>query len=356
MARLILWAGQRFGRFAVVLFAAPALLIFCLWLLLIDSHIGLFLVTALIVLPLTMMAIASLLGIFVAGYGRSKVNGLSADEAPGLWSAWATVVGTRRMARTIIVVDDAFNASVMLERSFFGFVSNVVILRIGIPLLAVVDREALRAILSHELAHIINRDTNGGLRLAELEKVLEFVFAYASPEHTVSGRLLFYALDWLEQAFQREHVRLSREAEIEADRHSAESGEGADAARALLLVASAGELFKEKVYEPLEHELLGAMHPPRPPLVRMMEATKLLSDQVLLHTYAQKAWELPEDDDSGHPSWADRLRALGYAEVPQVKPVTSAALVEFFDESAIKGLVTTFDENWTNQVANSLER
>ncbi|KSV64871.1 hypothetical protein N185_34355 [Sinorhizobium sp. GW3] len=36
-----------------------------------------------------------------------------------------------------------------------------------------------------------NKDVNGSLRLAELKNTFDFVFSYASPEGTITGRLLY---------------------------------------------------------------------------------------------------------------------------------------------------------------------
>lgn len=103
-------------------------------------------------------------------------------EAPGLWSIWEKVAGSRIAARTIIHVDDELNASIGVERTLFGLLGSRYALTVGIPLLAVTDEDAITTILAHENAHLRNNDVNGSLRLAELENAFDFVFSYASPE------------------------------------------------------------------------------------------------------------------------------------------------------------------------------
>ena len=242
-----------------------------------------------------------------------------------------------------------------MERSLFGLARSRVILTVGIPLLAVTDQKAIVAILAHENAHVINKDTNGGLRLAEFDKTFAVAFEYAPPESTISGRLLFTALGWLAKSMEKEHTRLSREAEIAADRQAAESSRAAETAQALLLFAAADIFFDERVYEPLEREVLGAMHPPRPPLERLLEAARELLDRSLLNAYARKAVEQP-DKESSHPSWAQRLLALGFAEPPEVEPVAVTALSTLLNVDSSTQLIRDFDKAWTKKVARAYER
>ncbi|MBD9597677.1 M48 family metalloprotease [Ensifer sp. ENS05] len=355
MSRMILAAGRRFGRFAVFLFVLPAALLFSLWLSLLEHLPGWFLATAVIMLPVAMLAIAFLLGILFAGVRRSKVSGMTRAEAPGLWSIWEKVAGSRIAARTIIHVDDELNASIGVERPLFGLLGSRYVLTVGIPLLAVTDEDAITTILAHENAHLRNRDVNGSLRLAELENTFDFVFSYASPEGTISGRLLYDLLGFLGESFDLETARLSREAEIKADRDAASSGRSERAARALLLIASASEFLRETVHEPLRTELMGAVSPPSPPLKRVLQAAHKLTDQAVINTYALRAWDVPVDEKASHPSWAQRLSALGYSEAPQIEPVTTTALSSLLDESTSIRMTEAFDKAWTSRIANFLQ-
>lgn len=306
--------------------------------------------------PATALAAAFLLGTLVAGFRRSKAKGISSTEAAGLWSLWKNIAGPQRAARTTIVLDDNFNASVQEHRSLFGFPKPRVFLTIGLPLLAVMDDKAIAAVLAHEEAHVRNRDTNGSLSLAELEKTFEFVFEFAPPGQSISGTLLHAALDWMSTSFERENIRLSRDAEIKADRSAADSKDVEQAARALLLMAAATDLLDEKVYEPLQAELLGAMHPPRPPLDRIIEVAGQLSDPEVLQRHARKGWEKADDEKSTHPSFAQRLSALGLASPPNVEPVAVPALSALLHESFAKQKIAEFNKQWTREIANALRR
>lgn len=353
LAKTILAVGRRFGRFAVLLLLPPVAIIMTLWFSLMEEHLGWFLASAFVVLPIVMITIAFLVGMLFAGFWRKKIRGVSRSEAPGLWSAWESVAGSAVARKTTIVLDDRPNASVAVERTLLGFGQHY-ILDVGIPLLAVTDKQAMFAILKHENGHLLNKDVNGSLRLAELDRTFDFVFDFAPPDSSISGRLLFTLLGGLSQSFERETMRLSRDAEIKADRQAVSGGRAEDAAQALLLLSASIEFLEETVYEPLRHELMGAMSPPTPPLKRVSAAAVKLHDAELLNSYAQKAWAAPVDEHSSHPSCAQRLSALGYEECFPIKPVATSALA-LLEDGFAQRTIAALDEAWTNRVADQLQ-
>lgn len=323
------------------------------WFSLLDQHTGWFLALAFIALPLAMITTALLVGTFFAGFWKQRIRGISRSDAPALWSAWEDVAGSSTAKKTTIILDDELNASVMLQRTMLGLGQRY-ILRLGLPLLAITDEQAILAILAHENGHLRNKDVNGALRLAELERTFEFVFEFAPPDSTISGRVLFALLGRLSQSLEREMNRLSREAEIKADRQAAAGGSAEDAARALLLFAASAAFLKDTVYQPLRHELMGAMSPPTPPLKRVLAAAPKLNNVELLNTYARKAWTMPPDEDSSHPSCAQRLSALGYSECFPLAPVSMTALTLLEDGFAQRA-IAEFDQAWTDHVADRIQ-
>ncbi|TGP38758.1 hypothetical protein EN826_003820 [Mesorhizobium sp. M1D.F.Ca.ET.183.01.1.1] len=356
MSRLVLLAGERFGRFAVLLFALPLFVPLGVWLHLLDKHPLVVIAGGAVAVPAATLALVLLIGMIFAGFRRSKVEGISREAAPRLWQIWEDLAGTRRAARTTIVLTSDLNASIGEERPFLGLFGRWSILAVGIPLLAVTDNAALAAILAHEDAHLRNRDTNGSLNLAELEKCFELIFDYAPPGRTVSGTLFYLMLSPLSKTLGREEIRLSRHAEIEADRHAARTGDSYNTARALLLVGAAGTLFKDRVDDPLRRELLGSMTPPEPPLARMLKAASVLSDRAALKEHIQKAWDAPDDEKSDHPPWPERLAALGYSSPPTIEPVEHTALSTLLLSETVAERARHFDDEWTSRVADHLDR
>lgn len=355
MSRLVLYAGRSFGRFAVLLFALPLFVPLLVGLYFLDRYPLFAIIGGIVAIPAAMLAFVLLIGMIFAGFKRSKAEGIARESAPRLWQMWEDIAGTGRAARTSIVLRPDLNASIGEERPFLGFFGRWSILAIGIPLLAVTDEPALAAILAHEDAHLRSKDTNGGLNLAELEKCFELIFDYAPPGKTVSGTLFYLMLSPLSKTLEREEVRLSRRAEIEADRRAAQAGDAHNAARALLLIGAASLLFKDRVDDPLRRELLGSMTPPEPPLGRTLDAASELSRPNLLNTYVLKAWDAPDDETSDHPPWSERLAALGYNSPPIIEPVQHTTL-SLLDCQTVAESVSHFDDEWTSRVADHLEK
>ncbi|MDQ6437167.1 hypothetical protein RB623_24200 [Mesorhizobium sp. LHD-90] len=72
MSALFIALGRRFGRFAVLLLALPAIVAVGFWVTLLDDYTIWFFLGAFIAVPLAMMTVASLLGLLFAGFRHSK--------------------------------------------------------------------------------------------------------------------------------------------------------------------------------------------------------------------------------------------------------------------------------------------
>ncbi|WP_296746213.1 M48 family metallopeptidase [Mesorhizobium sp.] len=356
MSRLVLFAGQRFGRFAILLFVLPLLVPLGVWLYFLDTHPLVIIAGGAVAIPAAMLSLVLLIGMVFAGFRRRKIEGVSRQSVPRLWQMWEDLAGRCRASRTKIVLSPDLNASIGEERPFLGLLGRWYTLTIGIPLLAVTDEPALAAILAHEDAHLRNKDTNGGLNMAEFDSCFEMIFDYAPPGRTVSGTVFYWMLSPLSKTLEREENRLSRRAEIEADRHAAQTGDALGAARALLLVGAASMLFKERVDDPLRRELLGSMTAPEPPLARTLKAALDLTDAGVLGTFVQKAWHEPDDEASDHPPWPERLAALGYNSPPTIEPVRETALSKLLRDDTIAERIRHFDGEWTSRVSDHLDR
>ncbi|MCG7503555.1 M48 family metallopeptidase [Mesorhizobium retamae] len=354
--RSFVFIARRIGRFAILFLVVLLLCPLLIWLLFLDSHPIVLILGGIVAIPSAILAAVLIIGMLFAGFRRTKLEGISREAAPELWALWEVVAGENRAKRTTIVLDDRLNAAVAEEQPFLGLFGHRVFLFVGIPLMMVTDSRALSAVFAHENAHVRNRDTNGGLKLAELEKSFNLIFDYAPPGQSVSGSLLYAALSPLSRALQSEELRLSRLAELQADRHAAVAGDAHEAARALVLVAAADACFEEKVYEPLQRELLGAMTPPRPPLARLALEARNLEKGSLLQPYAQKAWDKPDNPESDHPSLSIRLAALGYNVVPTVEPVSASALFTLLGDELAAECIRHFDHQWVSAIEDRLER
>ncbi|MDQ1187274.1 M48 family metalloprotease [Agrobacterium larrymoorei] len=353
MATIILAAGRRFGRFTLLFLIALLSLIMSLCFFLLDQHVIWLFVLIGFALWTVDITVALLKGIFFANLSSKKVNGISRAEAPGLWSMWEAVAGAAVARKTTITLSDALNASIRMHRALLGFRQHYQ-LSVGIPLLAVTDKEAMFAILMHENGHVLNEDVNGKLRLAELEESLNIVFDFAPPDKSITGHLLYALWKRLSPSFAREKMRLSRDAEIKADLEAAKGGHGEEAARALLLVDASAIFLQQTFYESLRKEGAGTVPPVISPTKSLLNAVSMLNMSELLNSYARHAWSIEVDELSSHPSCAQRLSALGYAELFPIEPVARSALALLGDDFA-KRVFAELDELWTNPVPSKLQ-
>ena len=359
MARLLLFLGKKIGRFAILAIALPSFGLTLLWVAafdIADRQPLIVLFFAPIAIGATMFGLVLVVGMIFAGIRWEEADTLSREDVAELWSIWRELTGDRVASRTTLCIDADLNAGVGLSGTFASLFSRRYVLTIGLPLLATMDHEAIKAVLAHEYAHLRNRDVNGKLGLFEMEKCFEAVFDYAPPRQSVFGSVLYLLLTPITDALAKEEQRLSWSAEFASDRHAAEVGHAAGVARALILLNAAVELYERKVEEPLAKELLGAMSPPRPPLARFLDLASELTRRRELAEYARLALEKPIDSTSDHPPFGERLAALGYSSMPEVEPITLSGLSMITDQKKLADLIREFDDAWTTMVADALER
>ena len=149
-------------------------------------------------------------------------------------------------------------------------------------------------------------------------------------------------------------MRLSRDAEIKADLEAANGGHGEEAARALLLVDASAIFLEQTFYKSLRQQRTDTVPPVISPTKRILNAVSMLNMIELLNIHAQYAWSMEVDELSSHPSCAQRLSALGYAERFTIEPVATSALALLEDGFANR-VFAELDELWTNPVPGKLQ-
>nr|WP_188164411.1 M48 family metallopeptidase [Oryzicola mucosus] len=301
-----------------------------------------------------LLAVTLLLGTLFPGVREKSEPGVTDEQAPGIWRLWREVAGEKQANKTVIVINEDYNAGIAETRGFKG---RKPVLFIGLPLLALFDERAVKAVLAHELAHFQYKDTNGSLKLMDLEMSFDAIFDYAPPGRTVSGSVLYWALGPIAKAFHKEEMRLSRAAEIKADRLSAELGDAYETARSLMLLVAGGQLLKDRVYDPLNREVRGAMSVPKPPMMRILKEAHRLQNAA----FVQKTLLVPDpdgsdDSESTHPNWRKRLAALGYEELPLIDPPIGSALDRTLSRAFTAEKIAELDTKWTSMVADYLDR
>jgi hypothetical protein len=346
MRRLVLNVILRLGRYAVLPVVALACAILAVWLTSLDRYTITALVTAPIVFSLFMAALALAIGLLLLP--SRKHRDLEADEeiASGLWAMWKELDRNFVRSRRTLLIDTNFNASIGEVSRCAGLFGQHVTMTVGLPLLIVLDERAIRAIVAHEVAHARLRHTSGSINLADFIAASENVLFYANPEWTVTGRivraLLHSMLEWLE----KEYRALSRENELHADLGAAEQVGRAEMARALVLTEACGTRLTDLVYAPLEKEILGAIHAPRPPFERVFKQLGDIRAPEPISAAALAGLTREHDADATHPPFAKRLANLGYTDIPEIDEVKTSAIDRLLSPDAAREIAARFDEEW----------
>jgi hypothetical protein len=64
----------------------------------------------------------------------------------------------------------------------------------------------------------------------------------------------------------------------------------------------------------------------------------------------------PDDGKSTHPSWAQRLAALGYVEAPEIEPIRRTALSTLLNPDTAEQQIAAFNSRWIGQMEDYLQR
>lgn len=346
MRRLVLKIILRLGRYAVLPVVALAGVILAVWLMAMDRYTITTLATAPIVFSLFTAAVAVAIGLLLLPSRKHRSFEASEAAAPGLWAAWKDLDPGFVRSNRSLRIDTDFNASIGEVSRYAGLFGRQVTMTVGLPLLIILDERAVRAIIAHEVAHARLRHTSGSINLADFIAASENVLFYADPDHTITGRiaraLLHSMLEWLE----KEYRALSRENELYADLGSAEQVGRAEAARALVLTEACGTRLTDLVYAPLEKEVLGAIHAPRPPFERVLEQLGDIRAPEPMAAAAVAGLTREHDPDATHPPFAARLANLGYTDIPDIDGVGTSAIDQLLSQDAAKDIIARFDEEW----------
>jgi Zn-dependent protease with chaperone function len=340
------------GRYAVLPAVAVALAVFAAWLAAIDHYPRLAWAASFIVLPVTTGAVFLTYGLLLLPRKRKAAPGVEERAAPGLWAIWKELDRSSDALKRTLVIDADVNASIGEQRQFMGVFGRQVTMTIGLPLLIVLDEQAVRAVIAHEVAHAALRHTSGSGNLSEFMTAAANIFEYADPERTITGRIAAVLLNALLERIEKEYLILSRQDELAADRQGAERVGSHEMARALVLIVGMTARIGELVFGPLEKECLGAIRVPTPPLQRMISQVHTIRMIDGINAAALKCMTSEKEDLSAtHPPLRQRLANLGFAEIPKFDAVQTSAALSLMPDHIFTDLVARFDRQWSKAAA-----
>jgi Zn-dependent protease with chaperone function len=249
--------------------------------------------------------------------GRPVTRG----EAPLLFECLDELrVRCKSRAFDRVFLTPEFNASVVEEPRLgvFGWWKKS--LMIGLPLMDVLNKEELRAVLAHEFAHLGGRHARLGHWVYRLRRSWDNLFArqFNRPiyENEVSGRLLLRScLQWFWPRFNAPAFVLSRSCEYMADAVAAEAAGAQNIASALCRLDIYHDFLAEKFWPDLWQLAVKSEEPPADVFHRIPAflRNKSAADLPLLLGRALQAVSTHVDT---HPCLAERVLAINTSFTP----------------------------------------
>lgn len=233
-----------------------------------------------------------------------------------------------------VQIDWDFNASAA-SRPLFGFFGpSTYFVTIGLPLLNVLNKPQLDAVLAHELAHFSRKHTSSSIWLARVRITWIDLLHRLRTMRMTSLPFIWFA-KWFSKYFEAASVVLMRENEYEADHLAASATSAKSCAEVMLRVDMRSEMVAEhweKIWR-------------KPILTKTVEQSavsrliKVLNEPLKREEMLQSLrWGLGKDTHffDSHPSLADRLNAIGI-ELPK----DESDLQEFAEKFSVPNAAST---------------
>lgn len=220
-----------------------------------------------------------------------------------------------RRKRIQLILDWEYNAFASTRPLFGLFGPSQYYVGVGLPLIASLNGEHLKAILAHELAHLSRKHTLFTGKLIRVSVVWEVLVARLNQRSLLSLPYRAFA-NWYLQYLNAARVAMRKPQEFEADRLALRAVDKEVMARALLRCALRSRIVVADYWDFLWAKSATVEDPSARAISRLFDRlSKTIDQEDAAH---EMRWRLgdaamPWDE---HPSLRDRLVALGI-EVPE---------------------------------------
>ena len=252
---------------------------------------------------------------------------LARDAAPELHAAIDRLKATLDVgARIEVALSDEMNAFVQESRGLFGILGVKRRMSLGIPLLALLDRDEAEAVIAHELGHFSRRHGRLGHWLYRAHVGWLAHAAEVDRDSSALDRLGAEIARMFVPFFALRSMIWSRRCEYEAD---------ADAARATSGEALASALMRLAVYDQWSRARLSAIigewqrteaGPPRDFLARI-DAALVAEAPGTMREIAAEVLAVPASWRDTHPPIAVRAAALAVAAAARPRGETAGVTI-----------------------------
>ena len=278
---------------------------------------------------------------------RIKGRELRKAEAPEMFGELEILHRRLRVPGAMqVLLDEEFNASATETRGLFGVLGTCRVLTLGIPLLAILSREGLIAVIAHEFGHFSRRHGRLGHWLYRARvgwmKYAEYV---EESDSAFDRAAAWYAKRFVPYFSARSFVH-SRQCEYEADADAALVVGSKVFSGALSRIAVIAKLWNEIFPRQLAQWQLDSLTPPSDFHERFAEAAKN-STLLELQPWLDEAMAEQSSWSDTHPSLSARLNSL--KEQPFLTSPHDNAGASLLGETWVK-VLAEFDAKWSKQV------
>jgi Zn-dependent protease with chaperone function len=283
-------------------------------------------------------------------------DGLTVDhpEAPELFAMIDEVRSIIRSPKVhTLIVDGELNAAVAQVPTVGGLFRTRNYLVLGLPYLALLSADELRAVIAHELAHLAGAHGRFGARVYRVRATWERLLEGLEQRDSVWTGLARRFFEWYVPYFSAYTLPAARAHEVEAD--AAAAAAGGDAAGSSLVTGALGSRWLDDTYWPALFERM--LDEPKPPAAfdpmahEIWRARKGPSD---LADWYQRLLTAESDPTDPHPSLAERLARLGSDPLRALALAQErdgpSALVRYFP-AVRERLVAELNRTWQKSVA-----
>lgn len=254
-----------------------------------------------------------------------------------------------------MLIDDAFNASIMQtpRLGVFGWYRSYLV--IGLPLLQLFIPEQFRAVLAHEFGHLSGNHGRFGSWVYRIFTAWEQLMARLWEEQHWSAFVFIGFFNWYMPFFGAYTFILRRWHEFEADQCAAQLTGLASVGEALLATPVIdrylGETYWPGVFKRADEE-------PVPPAAVFTEMSRAVSGGVSAdqaREWIDEALAELMDYSDVHPSLSERLRGIGYSlpaerNLVRLPLPTESAAARYLGDLA-EDLARKLDASWQQGIS-----
>lgn len=307
--RVSLFANLAYAYFFAVFVLLVLMLAGLVWFVVVKQEINTLVLK--VGLALVLVLVALVRSIWVKIPPPEGVE-LARQDAPELFRQVAAIAKETGApdADHILIVDEVNAAAAQIPR--FGMVGparNYLIL--GLPLMLTTTEAELLSVIAHEFGHFSGQHSRFSGRIYRLNQTCERISWLLNRQN---GRGLFLVapfVRWFQPRLHALSFALCRQNEYEADATAARLYGAETFASALLRIQLASRHLDRAFWQPLSEQAKQDPEPPADVFASMAVAARRPIDPEVVDEGIAAALSRKTDYTDTHPSFSDRLKALG---------------------------------------------